>query len=148
MLRCLHRIICDSSKLTQLNTLSATKKVNLDIENKLHLKMAEAITKFKQKYDMRAKDGTVTCITFDFMQNLPLPYMKSKTVYYSKQLWYVYGVHNLADDSAPMYHYLEHEETQKCNELDLISNGCPGQNNLTIVVLIYTHMGRIICTTL
>lgn len=152
--------ICDSNRLSQLSTQSVTEKSQLDVEYKLHLKRAEAFTKYKQTYIMRAKEGTVTCITFDFMQNLPLPHIPSNVVYYSRQLWYnVFGVHNLADGSATMYRYLEHEgkkgpnevismifhfinnflpETQRCNELVLISDGCPGQNkNRTMVFFIY-----------
>lgn len=77
---------------------------------------------------MKAKEGIVTCISFDFMQNLPLPHIQSGPVYYSRQLWYnVFGVHDLSDDSVRVYRYLEHEAKKGPNDvtsmlLDSIKN--------------------------
>lgn len=42
------------------------------------------------------------------MQNLPMPHIKTGDVFYARQMWYyVFGIHDLADDSASAYVYPE-----------------------------------------
>ena len=44
-----------------------------------------------------------TLITFDLMQNLPVPTLTHGSMFYSRQLWvYNFGIHNLTGDVATM----------------------------------------------
>ncbi|KAJ8891972.1 hypothetical protein PR048_004537 [Dryococelus australis] len=54
----------------------------------------------------------------------------TSNVFYSQQLWYnIFGVHNLGDDLATMYHYCEHE-------------GKKGTNEVTSILLDYINHNR------
>ncbi|KAJ8887858.1 hypothetical protein PR048_014076 [Dryococelus australis] len=120
----------------------------LEIEKTLHLKIADAYP----------KQGSIHFLSFDYMQNLPLPHITSNVVFYSLQLWNnIFGVHNLGEDSATVYHYCEregkkgpnevtpilrdyinHNREDEINELVLTSDGCPSQNkNRTMMHFIY-----------
>lgn len=87
-------------------------------------------------------------ICFDYMQNLPLPHIRDNLAFRCRQLWYyVFGVHNLKDNSASMYvynesiakkgqnevtsllfHYLTKVIDVTSRDLVVLSDGCPGQN--------------------
>lgn len=151
--------ICDSLEQNILAASDDDTKRQYVLDKTLHLKKAEAFVKEKKRFIMKAKEGKLTCLSFDFMQNLPLPHIQSGPVYYSRQLWYnVFGVHDLSDDSVRVYRYLEHEAKKGPNEvtsmlldsinnlpdekmhdeLVLLSDGCPGQNkNKTMVQFLY-----------
>lgn len=139
---------CDSfqQKLTSEN-ISDAEKVQLTMEKEIHLRKAEAFFTLKKRYQTQAKAGEIDCISFDFMQNLPLPHIPSNPVFYSRQLWYhVFGIHNLGTDEAHIYTYTEGQARKGANDvcsmllyfinnnnfatknLVLISDGCPGQN--------------------
>lgn len=124
----------------------------------LHLRKAEAFYTLKRKWKQEARTNQATVISFDFMQNLPLPHIRTNTVFYARQLWYfVFGVHDFADDSASMYvydesvgkkgqndvtshlfHFLRHKEITATETLVIFSDGCAGQNkNYTMVRFLY-----------
>ncbi|KAJ8883576.1 hypothetical protein PR048_015420 [Dryococelus australis] len=134
-----------------LVTLADTQEESciLEKEKTLHLKRADAYRAAKKKYTLRVKQGSIHFLSFDYMQNLPLPHITINVVFCSRQLWYnIFGVHNLGDDSVTMYSYCEHEGKKGPNEvtsmlLDKINHNredeikelvltrdrCPGQNN-------------------
>ena len=150
---------CDSLQQKINSATDEGIKSQYTLEKTLHLKKADAFLKEKRNFIMKAKEGVITCISFDFMQNLPLPHIPSGPVYYSRQLWYnVFGVHDLSDDFVTIYRYLEHEankgpnevtsmlldainnlpDGKRYDELVLFSNGCPGQNmNKAMVEFLY-----------
>ncbi|CAH1958008.1 unnamed protein product [Acanthoscelides obtectus] len=117
-------------------------------EKELHLRKAKAFYDLKKKWQEKARNGEAMVVCFDFMQNLPLPHIRDNLAFRCRQLWYyVFGVHNLKDDSATMYTYDETIAKKGQNEvtsllfhyftqvpditsrnLVLISDGCPGQN--------------------
>lgn len=69
--------------------------------------------------------GQLTCISFDYMQNLPLPHIKTSDVFYARQLWYIlFGIHDLGNDRAYMNVYDE-------------MVGGKGQKNVTSMLLKY-----------
>lgn len=133
----------------ELNSVTAQKE--------LHLRKAETFFALRRKYKTKAQAGEVECLTFDYMQNLPLPHIPTNPVFYARQLWYyVFGVHNLATNEATIYTYHEGVAKKGCNDvtsmilhyinnhqltaktLVLISDGCPGQNkNYVMVHFIY-----------
>ncbi|KAF2893281.1 hypothetical protein ILUMI_12890 [Ignelater luminosus] len=51
-----------------MKNLSAT----LTAKRKLHLRKADAFFDLKRRYKANAKAGEIECLTFDFMQNLPI----------------------------------------------------------------------------
>jgi hypothetical protein len=66
----------------------------------------------------KAKSGEATVILFDFMQNLPLPHIRNNAVFFAYQLWYyVFGIHNLANDDATMYIYNDSVARKGQNEV-------------------------------
>lgn len=137
--------------------LEPEEKVSIEREKELHLRKAEAFFDLKRKYKQKAKAGEIMCISFDFMQNLPLPHIPSNPVFYCRQLWYyVFGIHDLGTDEATMYTYLEGEGRKGSNDVTsmilhylknnihnrnivIFSDGCPGQNkNYVMVHFLYT----------
>ncbi|KAF6208302.1 hypothetical protein GE061_016756 [Apolygus lucorum] len=81
-------------------------------------KKAEAFYQKKRLYKQQARQGLVTVITFDFMQNLPLPHLQTNAIFYARQLWfYVFGIHELANDDACMYTYHEGVAKRGQNEV-------------------------------
>lgn len=98
-------------------------------------------------------------ITFDYMQNLPLPVLPVQEIFYYRQLWiYSFEIHNLRTGAGHfyMYHegqalkgpnevctflndYITNHIPQEVEELHLFSDGCPGQNkNNTLVRFLMT----------
>lgn len=128
-------------------------KAQLAIDKELHLRKAEAFRQKKRLYKEQARSGEILCISFDFMQNLPLPHLKTNEVFYSRQLWYnVFGVHNLGTNVVTMFTYHEGEAKKGANDvtsmlfqylkgvagehrnLVLISDSCCGQNKNYVMV--------------
>lgn len=115
-----------------------------------------------KKYFLKTQEITKLCkerenvmaITFDYMQNLPLPKIPVQEVFYYRQLWvYEFCIHDMKNNKAFLYSYQEGQALKGPNEvctfllnfinehvppvitqLHLFSDGCPGQNkNHTVV---------------
>lgn len=151
---------CDSMELKIKTAMTDEQKQQLRNEKTLHLKKAEAFKEDKKAYKAKAQMGEILCLSFDFMQNLPLPYIKTNAVFYARQLWqFVFGIHDLGSEVVTIYSYCEYIAKKGSNEvtsmlldylknispegrpseLVLISDGCPGQNkNMTMVRFLYT----------
>lgn len=128
-------------------------------EKELHLMKADKFYEIKKKYKLKARADpeNFTCMSFDYMQNLPLPHIRTNAVFYSRQLWYfVFGVHNDGNNTATMFSYDETVARKGQNEvasllfqylrrnevtsknLILISDGCAGQNkNYVLMKFLY-----------
>lgn len=131
----------------------------LNIEKELHLIKAEKFYAIKRKYKLKARADpeNFTCVSFDYMQNLPMPHIRTNAVFYARQLWlYVFGVHNDGGNTATMFTYDETVGRKGQNEvasllfkylrsndvttanLILISDGCAGQNkNYVLMKFLY-----------
>ena len=127
----------------------------MEIEHKLHLARAQEFTSKKRRLKLLASSSTdITVISFDFMQNLPLPNMVTNAVFYSRQLWYyVFGIHDLARNNVFMYsyyegvakrwqndvtsmllHWLNKHLPQGKKNLYILSDGCSGQNKNFVMI--------------
>ncbi|KAF2904081.1 hypothetical protein ILUMI_02098 [Ignelater luminosus] len=98
---------CDiyKQKLNEKN-LSEEELATLTAEGELHLRKADAFFDLKTRYKAKVEAGKIECLTFDFMQNLPLPYIPSNPAIYACQLWYyVLGIHNLGSKEVTIYTY-------------------------------------------
>lgn len=151
--------ICDNL-MQQINLeTDIEKKANLKTEKNLHLCKAEKFYQLKKHYRNLARQNPddYCCISFDFMQNLPVPHIRTNEVFYAIQMWYyVFGIHNEGNDNATMYCYDEtvakkgqndvasllfqflksHKVTTK--KLILLSDGCAGQNkNYVLMRFLY-----------
>ncbi|KAJ4426297.1 hypothetical protein ANN_27110, partial [Periplaneta americana] len=74
------------------------KNVKLMTRNK-YIFHTEAFYDMKRSYRERAHRGIATVSSFDYMQNLHVPYLRFNVIYYSHQLWnYCFGVHDLSND--------------------------------------------------
>ncbi|KAJ8870125.1 hypothetical protein PR048_029137 [Dryococelus australis] len=117
----------------------------------------KAVFEMKRAYKQAAREGTCMVISLDFMQNPPLPRIRTNNSWYC-----VFGVHDLADDSATTYVYTETVVTKGANEvtstllhyfnskvisadhLVLLSDGCSGQNeNHSVVYFQYILVHRL-----
>lgn len=150
--------MCDEL-LQKLNACSnEDEKRHLNIQKELHLRKAEAFYSLKRKWKRKAREGKATVLSFDFMQNLPLPHLQTNAVFFARQLWYyVFGVHDLSNDDVSLYvyhecvgkkgqndvtsllfHYLHSKSDDLEDDLVLISDGCSGQNkNYAMVHFLY-----------
>ncbi|KAJ8964873.1 hypothetical protein NQ314_004555 [Rhamnusium bicolor] len=94
-------MMCDMLRQKIEANKNEQKGKKLAAEKELHLRKAEAFYSLKRKWKQEARTNKATVISFDFMQNLPLPHIRTNTVFYARQLWYfVFGVHDLSDDCA------------------------------------------------
>lgn len=145
--------VCDMLKRQISACTEETQQKRLKFDHTLHLKKADTFVKLKKQWKQKSREGSATVLSFDYMQNLPLPHIQTNTVFYCRQLWlYVFGVHNLSDDSASMYlyhegigkkgqndvtsllfHHLKGLENPK-EHLVLFSDGCSGQNKNYVMV--------------
>lgn len=115
--------VCDRLIL-QINAAEdAETKQKLIATKDLHLARADKFYELKRRYKLRAKKGELTCLSFDYMQNLPLPHPRTGDVFFASQLWYyVFGVHHLGTGEATMFAYDE-------------TTGRKGQNDVTSLLL-------------
>ena len=75
-------------------------------------------SKMRTCTDLAKEDATTTCLSFDFEQNLPLPYIPTSDIFYLQQLWvYVFGVHNCATNLVSMYVWPESLAYRGSNEV-------------------------------
>ncbi|KAI4455560.1 dna-directed rna polymerases i ii and iii subunit rpabc2 [Holotrichia oblita] len=144
---------CDTFQ-QKLNSTSVTEeeKAEIRIRKELHQRKAEAFHRLKRQYKATAQTGEITCLTFDFMQNLPLPHIPTNPVFFSRQLWYnVFGIHNMGTSDVSIYTYHEGEFKKGSSDvasmlfhflrtcdttrnLMLFSDSCPGQNKNYIML--------------
>ncbi|KAI4454181.1 dna-directed rna polymerases i ii and iii subunit rpabc2 [Holotrichia oblita] len=144
---------CDTFQ-QKLNSTSVTEeeKAEIRIRKELHQRKAEAFHRLKRQYKATAQTGEITCLTFDFMQNLPLPHIPTNPVFFSRQLWYnVFGIHNMGTSDVSIYTYHEGEFKKGASDvasmlfhflrtcdttrnLMLFSDSCPGQNKNYIML--------------
>ncbi|PSN29075.1 hypothetical protein C0J52_28073 [Blattella germanica] len=149
--------VCDSLQLSIVEASSDTEKCQYLTEKELHLARADKFFELKRLYKKKAASGEMTFISFDFMQNLPLPHIRTCDVFYSRQLWYyVFGIHDIGKNQVFMNVYDELTGKRGQNNvtsmllkyfnmigaehehLVLMSDGCPGQNkNYHMVHFIY-----------
>ena len=142
---------CETCDLLQIAIKASDSEVERE---KLQREIAEHQHKASQGYlQLRAnteatKDtGDHTLLTFDLMQNLPVPTLTHGSMFYSRQLWvYNFGVHNTTTGTASMYMWNEaiasrgSDEICSClkyhlgalssqtTKLTLYSDNCFGQN--------------------
>ena len=103
---------CETCDLLQIAIKASDSEVERE---KLQREIAEHQHKASQGYlQLRAdteatKDtGDHTLLTFDLMQNLPVPTLTHGSMFYSRQLWvYNFGVHNTTTGTASMYMWNE-----------------------------------------
>lgn len=127
--------------------LSDNVKRSVVAEQIIHKRRANKFYK-KQKEMIQNADENTVVLSFDYMQNLPLPKIPVQEVFYMRQLWLnVFCVHNMKTKKAKMYiyhegeankspeevcsmilHYLKTEVASGTKHLVLFSDGTSGQN--------------------
>lgn len=147
-------------------SLSEPAKRAAVAEKIVHSRRAKKFyTKIKEVQELCRTNENIVGISFDYMQNLPLPHLPVQDIFYLRQLWvYCFGIHNMKTQKSKFYMYHEGEGKKGVNEvcsmlhkyitssipesvdtLYLISDGCPGQNkNHTILrfALALVNSGR------
>lgn len=57
-------------------------------------------------------------ITFDYMQNLPLPFMPVQKMFYLRKLWfYIFNIHDIGNQKSIYYTYTEGTTKRGPNEV-------------------------------
>lgn len=146
--------ICDELNL-KIKCATDTAKAELISQKTLHLHKAKKFRELKNAYKQKAQRGECMVISFDYMQNLPLSHIQTGDVFYSRQMWYyVFGIHDLANDAVSMYSYTEMTAKKGASDvtslllhylnnrkitsdhLVLLRDGCGGQNKNHVMVYI------------
>lgn len=156
--------ICDGFIHQIVGAESEEERNRLVVEKRQHLSIAAEFRSLKLKYTELARKHKLTLLTFDYMQNLPVPNLQTSIVFYATQLWtYVFGIHNAGNKKATMYVYDEVNGHKGGNNvasllfryfrqlpykpLILMCDNCPGQNkNRILVRFLYAavHIWRIV----
>lgn len=154
------------SECERLGTILRNKSLNDNAkrvcaaELMVHKRRAKKFYSKLQEVQALSKDRPeILGITFDYMQNLPLPVLPVQEIFYYRQLWvYSFEIHNLKTGAGHfyMYHegqalkgpnevctfladYIKNHIPQEVEELHIFSDGCPGQNkNNTLVRFLMT----------
>lgn len=101
---------CDRYQSCLSSLDNPEKKRALTIQKEQHLRKADKFYELKRKYKLKARmdPENYTGLSFDYMQNLPLPHIRTNAVFYARQLWYfVFGIHKDGENSATMNCYHE-----------------------------------------
>ncbi|KAF2893539.1 hypothetical protein ILUMI_12634 [Ignelater luminosus] len=130
---------CDSAILEEnpysYKGILSGELATLTAERELHLRKADAFFDLKKRYKAKAEAGETEYLTFDFMQNLPLPYIPSNPAFYACQLWYfVFGIHNLVSKEATIYTYHEEKPEHKHSYEEIFSKNDQVKAEATIEV--------------
>lgn len=86
---------CDTyaQKLNNKELIGEERK-NVEAQKELHLRKAQAFFDLRRKYRTKALAGEVECLTFDFMQNLPLPHIPTNPVFFCPSIMVLYIWHS------------------------------------------------------
>lgn len=147
------------SKLKDPNLNDIAKRVHA-AELLVHKRRAKKFyTQMQAVTKMCTERNDVIGISFDYMQNLPLPNIPVQEMFYYRQLWvYAFQIHNLKNNTGHFYtyhegqahkgpdevcsfvlHYITNYIPPEIRELHIFSDGCPGQNrNHTMVRFLIT----------
>ena len=148
--------VCDEYEVDVHDAASNTEKQRLQGAKQEHLRKSQQFyTELRTCTAMARENSNISCISFDFEQNLPLPHIPTNDIFYLWQLWlHVFCVHNSQDDSSTMYSWPETVGHRGANEvvscldhyfhflsdvdtLMLFSDSCGGQNKNSIVILFF-----------
>ncbi len=142
------------------------EKKKLERAYELHKRRAK---RFTQLLSEARNDKRTLAVTFDLMQNQPLPRVAVTEAYYKRQLWlYTLGIvidrKNSKQKDAKLYTWMEHESGKGSNEicsalnhflqtikkravagrykrLALFCDSCPGQNkNNTLLIFLLRYV--------
>ena len=101
--------------------------------------------KVKAIQEKCASDERGLELSFDYMQNLPLPTLPVQETFYYRQLWvYKFCIHNMNTGKGTFYsnhegqaflnHYMNMYVPDTITDLHLFCDGCPGQNKNNTVI--------------
>ena len=152
---------CDELNIAIQAAVSDKEKKRLETKLQLHHRKAKRFYEEMKKDTLKSKlDPSFDVVSFDFQQNLPLPYLPVNKIFYLRQLWlYVFGIHVTSVDNAFMYcwdesvlkcgcnevisclhHYIQHHLSSSVKTLHIYSDGCAGQNKNRIVMAYLFHL--------
>nr|CAI5832624.1 unnamed protein product [Callosobruchus analis] len=105
------------AKIIRSKSLNANAKRVATAELIVHKRHAQKFYKKLQNVQKLCQERPdVAGITFDFIQNLPLPNIPVQEIFYFRQLWvYAFEIHNLSDNTGHFYTY--HEATKRFKKI-------------------------------
>ena len=139
---------CDLLHVSIQASKSEAERAELQVELAAHQeKASQGYRLLRMDTEATKTTGDHTLLTFDLMQNLPVPTLTHGSMFYSRQLWvYNFGIHNTTTSAASMYMWNEsvagrgadeicsclkhHLETlpPQTKRLTCFSDSCFGQN--------------------
>ena len=89
------------------NTANPERAQQLRTQKVDHIRSAQGFyNEIRVATDLAKQDNSVAALSFDYSQNLPLPYVPTGEAFYLKQLWlHVFGLHDCRTGFATMYCY-------------------------------------------
>ncbi|KAL4718200.1 hypothetical protein ACJJTC_014059 [Scirpophaga incertulas] len=112
-------ITCEelSTKIKQSN-LSENAKRSVVAQLMIHKRRAKKFyNKISSVQDLCKERDDVAAITFDFIQNLPLPHIPIQNIFYLRQLWVnCFGIKDLKTGKSTFYMYHEGIANKGANE--------------------------------
>lgn len=104
--------ICEDLKIKiKSSTLNDNAKRVACAELMVHKRRAKRFyNKLNEIKELSKSRPDVMAIAFDYMQNLPLPFLPVQEMFYLRKLWlYVFNVYDIKNDKAYFYTYTEGE---------------------------------------
>lgn len=115
-------------------TLNDNAKRVASAEFIVHKRRAKKFyTKLQEIKELSKIRPEVQGIAFDFMQNLPIPFLPVQEMFYLRKLWfYVFNIYDFKNDKAYFYVYPEGNASRGPNEvcsmvLDFVTNNIPAE---------------------
>ena len=109
-------------------TLNEAAKRSAAAELMVHKRRANKLYKKLQSVtELSKNDAKISGVVFEFMQNLPLPFLPVQETFYLRKLWYyVFNVHDLKTRQSVFYNHWEEARkgSLRCVHLCLISLKC------------------------
>nr|CAI5863861.1 unnamed protein product [Callosobruchus analis] len=105
----LHRSDTCDRLMSQQNLCSnLEERRKIETERNIHSCRVDKFYEIKRRCKLKAQQVANMCLSFDYMQNLPLPHIQGSEVFFTSQLlYYVFVVHDLATNDETMFVYDE-----------------------------------------
>lgn len=109
----------DLNVKTKSNTLNDNAKRVAIAELIVHKRRAKKCYNKLKEVETKCKNNpNVMGIVFDYMQNLPLPFIPVQEMFYLRKLWYyVFNIFDMKNNKAVFYTYREGEAKRGHNEV-------------------------------
>ncbi|CAG9763718.1 unnamed protein product [Ceutorhynchus assimilis] len=146
---------CDVMKIRIEAASTEEERRELTVQKEVHLRKAQAFyDDLKEKSELAVTDPSVETICFDYQQNLPLPVLTTRDIFYARQIWvYNQMFHSCSNNQSVSYmfdemtakkgciesisflmHFIEKYVSKTVTTLYIFTDNCAGQNKNAVMV--------------